>query len=67
WMRTEVRTIKPFLGLVVRTLVLLLDVDKSPDYKQDYFTAINAVSSVQDFWNDVTMFFVVARKSIIGL
>ncbi|MEG5061464.1 class I SAM-dependent methyltransferase [Microcoleus sp. A2-C5] len=35
--------------------------------KQDYFTAINAVSSAQDFWNDVTMFFVVARKSIIGL
>ena len=27
WMRTEVRTIKPFLGLVVRTLVLLLDAD----------------------------------------
>jgi ubiquinone/menaquinone biosynthesis C-methylase UbiE len=34
--------------------------------KQDYFAAINAVSRAQDFWNDVTMFFVIARKSNIG-
>ncbi len=34
--------------------------------KQDYFAAISALSSAQDFWNDVTMFFVVARKSNIG-
>jgi ubiquinone/menaquinone biosynthesis C-methylase UbiE len=31
--------------------------------KQEYFAEVNAVSSEQSFWNDVTMFFVVARKS----
>jgi SAM-dependent methyltransferase len=31
--------------------------------KQEYLAAVNAVSSEQGFWNDITMFFVVACKS----
>ncbi len=31
--------------------------------KQEYLAEMNRVSSGQGFWNDVTMFFVVARKS----
>ena len=31
--------------------------------KHEYFAELNAVSSEQGFWNDVTMFFVVAYKS----
>jgi hypothetical protein len=31
--------------------------------KHEYFAEVNAVSSEQGFWNDVTMFFVIAYKS----
>jgi len=31
--------------------------------KHEYFAEVNAVSSEQGFWNDITMFFVIAYKS----
>ena len=36
--------------------------EKLEQCKQEYFTEIEEVSDEKGYWNDVTMFFVIARK-----